>query len=88
MENLLIYVLHLVYGSSEKEGVEYRQSICEIVIQSKDPVLNWSAVLNDSEKLTVDKRFDSADSWKNIVTCTRLPDFNFPVLPLLPGTDL
>jgi hypothetical protein len=40
MKNLLIHVLHLVYGDSEKERVEFRQDICEIVIQSKDPVLN------------------------------------------------
>ena len=45
MKKLLIHILHLVYEESEKEGVEYRQDICEIVVQSKDPPLNWSAVL-------------------------------------------
>jgi hypothetical protein len=40
MKHLLIHILHLVYEESEKEGVDYRQDICEIVIQSKDPVLN------------------------------------------------
>jgi len=40
MKKLLIHILHLVYEESEKEGVEYRQDICEIVVQSKDPPLN------------------------------------------------